>query len=58
MRQAVRITTRNSGLVIFLRPVSGLGSGTTSFTVAGAVLDFREFPDSRVSTHLKTWCND
>jgi hypothetical protein len=24
------------------------------FTVAGAVLDFNELPDSRVSTHLKT----
>jgi len=27
------------------------------FTVAGAVLDFNEFPDSRVATHLKTGRN-
>jgi hypothetical protein len=27
------------------------------FTVAGAALDFYEFPDSRVSTHLKTGRN-
>jgi hypothetical protein len=53
-RQAVRITHRNSGLVIrFSGRSPDLEVNLDFFTVAGAVLDLNEFPDSRVATHLK-----